>query len=121
MPFVEVFVPKGTLPETQRKVITEELVAEVMQAEGAPDTPSARSISWLVFHEADGWSVGGAPVAPGDPARFVMRASPSFTSLSTVAAWRARRGSRCRSSALRELSIIPIQTSPRAKLGSMPV
>jgi phenylpyruvate tautomerase PptA (4-oxalocrotonate tautomerase family) len=81
MPFVEVFVPKGTLPEAQRKVITEELVAEVMQAEGAPDTPSARSISWLVFHEAEGWSVGGAPVGPGDPARFVVRVSVPAGSL----------------------------------------
>ncbi|MFC4011501.1 4-oxalocrotonate tautomerase family protein [Nonomuraea purpurea] len=75
MPFVEVFVPRGALREDQRATLSEELVAEVMQVEGAPDTEAARSISWLVFHDVDAWSVGGAAVPADEPARYVVRVS----------------------------------------------
>ncbi|MEU6713085.1 tautomerase family protein [Nonomuraea sp. NPDC046802] len=75
MPFVEVFVPRGALREDQRATLSEELVAEVMQVEGAPDTEAARSISWLVFHDVDAWSVGGTAVPADEPARYVVRVS----------------------------------------------
>ena len=73
MPFVEVFVPRGSLTDAHRKAISERLVGEVMVAEGAPDTPAARSISWLVLHEIDTWSVGGTPVASDEPPRYLVR------------------------------------------------
>lgn len=73
MPFVEVFVPRGSLREQQRRTIAKDLVAEVMRAEGAPDTPSAREISWLLVHEVDTWSVGGDLVGPDDAPRYVVR------------------------------------------------
>jgi phenylpyruvate tautomerase PptA (4-oxalocrotonate tautomerase family) len=73
MPFVEVFVPKGALSGTQREAIKQRLVAEVMDVEGAPDTPEARSISWLVMHEMDAWSIGGRPVGLEEAPRFVVR------------------------------------------------
>jgi phenylpyruvate tautomerase PptA (4-oxalocrotonate tautomerase family) len=73
MPFVEVFVPKGALSGTQREAIKQRLVAEVMDVEGAPDTPEARSISWLVMHEMDAWSIGGRPVGSEEAPRFVVR------------------------------------------------
>jgi phenylpyruvate tautomerase PptA (4-oxalocrotonate tautomerase family) len=73
MPFVEVFVPKGALSRIQQEAIKQRLVAEVMVVEGAPDTPEARSISWLVMHEIDAWSVGGHPVGSDEAPRFVVR------------------------------------------------
>jgi phenylpyruvate tautomerase PptA (4-oxalocrotonate tautomerase family) len=73
MPFVEVFTKRGSLGERQRTQITHELVAEVMTAEGAPDTEAARSISWLVLQEVDTWVVGGRPVEASEPPRFVVR------------------------------------------------
>jgi phenylpyruvate tautomerase PptA (4-oxalocrotonate tautomerase family) len=63
MPFVEVFVPKGSLSSPQREALQSRLVAEVMQVEGAPDTPQARAISWLVLHEVD----------DGEAPRYVVR------------------------------------------------
>jgi len=71
MPFVEVFTPRGAIPEARRNAVGERLVAEVMEAEGAPDTPAARSISWLVWQEVDGWWVGGHRA--GAEPRFVVR------------------------------------------------
>jgi phenylpyruvate tautomerase PptA (4-oxalocrotonate tautomerase family) len=73
MPFVELFVPKGSLSEAQRKKLETQLVAEVMRVEGAPDTPAARAISWLVLHEVDTWSVGGQRVRPDEAPRYVVR------------------------------------------------
>jgi phenylpyruvate tautomerase PptA (4-oxalocrotonate tautomerase family) len=73
MPFVEVLVPKGALSGTQREAIKQRLVAEVMDVEGAPDTPEARSISWLVMHEMEAWSVGGRTVGSEEAPRFVVR------------------------------------------------
>lgn len=86
MPFVEVFVPKGALSSAQEAAIQSRLVAEVMEVEGAPDTPQARSISWLVLHEMDVWSVGGRPVG-SDEARatwFAFRCRPARSTTSSV-------------------------------------
>lgn len=73
MPFVEVFAPRGAVREDQRAKISHAMVREVMEAEGAPDTASARSISWLVWQDVDAWSVGGAAVEPDDAPRYVVR------------------------------------------------
>ena len=73
MPFVEVFAKRGSLSENQRAAISDTLVAEVMMAEGAPDTETARSISWLLVHELDAWVVGGRAVDAAEPPRFVVR------------------------------------------------
>jgi phenylpyruvate tautomerase PptA (4-oxalocrotonate tautomerase family) len=81
MPFVELFAPKGALDSERGRAAARSLVAEVMKAEGAPDTPAARSISWLVVHEPDGWFVGGEPVEAGTPPRYVVRVSVPAGSL----------------------------------------
>ena len=75
MPFVELFAPRGSLAEDRRTQIGEKLVAEVMRAEGAPDTEAARSISWLTITEIDDWVVGGDRTTPGEPPRFVVKVS----------------------------------------------
>jgi phenylpyruvate tautomerase PptA (4-oxalocrotonate tautomerase family) len=84
MPFVEIFVPKGALSRTQQEAISQRLVAEVMDVEGAPDTPEARSISWLVMHKMDAWSVGGRPVGADEAPRFVVRIAVPAGSLDDV-------------------------------------
>jgi phenylpyruvate tautomerase PptA (4-oxalocrotonate tautomerase family) len=81
MPFVEVFVPTGSLTDAQRAHITDTLVAEVMVAEGAPDTAAARSISWLLMHEVDTWVVGGQKLDGSEPTRFVVRVAVPSGSL----------------------------------------
>ncbi|TMR11349.1 hypothetical protein ETD86_36045 [Nonomuraea turkmeniaca] len=81
MPFVEVFAPHGALRADQRARLSEELVAEVMQVEGAPDTAAARSISWLVFQDVDAWSVGGRAVTADEPVRYLVRVSVPAGSL----------------------------------------
>ncbi|MGI5490322.1 tautomerase family protein [Microtetraspora malaysiensis] len=73
MPFVELFVPKGSLDQEHREKIGGQLVSEVMIAEGAPDTEAARSISWLVVNEIDAWFVGGRQVPAGEKPKYVVR------------------------------------------------
>lgn len=73
MPFVELFVPKGSLDEDRREKIGAQLVSEVMIAEGAPDTEAARSISWLVVNEIDAWFVGGRRLPAGEKPKYVVR------------------------------------------------
>ena len=75
MPLIEVFTPKGSLSEEQRKVIAEDLFAEVLAAEGAPDNEAARSISWVLIHDVETWSVGGQEVGAGEPPRFIVKVS----------------------------------------------
>jgi phenylpyruvate tautomerase PptA (4-oxalocrotonate tautomerase family) len=81
MPFVELFAPKDALAGPGGTQLTERLVAEVMAAEGAPDTEAARSISWLVVNEPDAWFVGGQAVSDTEPARYVVRVSVPAGSL----------------------------------------
>src|SRR5262245_58628473 len=81
MPFVEVITPRGAVSEARRNAVGERLVSEVMRAEGAPDTPAARSISWLVWQEVDGWWVGGQRTAAAEPPRFVVRVAVPAGSL----------------------------------------
>jgi phenylpyruvate tautomerase PptA (4-oxalocrotonate tautomerase family) len=73
MPFVGVFTPQGAISKETRAEIAESLVAEVMRAEGAPDTDTARSISWLLWREIDEWWVGSDRVNASEPARYVVR------------------------------------------------
>ncbi|MQA86691.1 MAG: hypothetical protein GEV03_19175 [Streptosporangiales bacterium] len=81
MPFVELFAPKDALDGERGRRVTEQLVAEVMAAEGAPDTEAARSISWLVVNQPDAWFVGGKPISDTEPPRYVVRVSVPANSL----------------------------------------
>lgn len=80
MPFVELYAPKGALDSERGRAAKRSLVAEVMKAEGAPDTPAARAISWLVVTEPDEWFVGGESVG-AEPPRYVVRVSVPAGSL----------------------------------------
>jgi phenylpyruvate tautomerase PptA (4-oxalocrotonate tautomerase family) len=73
MPFVELFVPKGSLDQDHQQKVGERLVSEVMLAEGAPDTEAARDISWLVINEIDAWFVGGRRLPEGEKPKYVVR------------------------------------------------
>lgn len=76
MPFVEVYSSASTsLTDEKRREVSERLVSEVMEGEGAPDNENTRSISWLVWHEPQLWSIGGRPVQPGERPFFAVRVS----------------------------------------------
>jgi phenylpyruvate tautomerase PptA (4-oxalocrotonate tautomerase family) len=79
MPFVEVFAT--SVREDQKSAICTQLVSEVLEAEGAPDTEAARSISWLVWHDVSAWCVGGLSVQASEPPRYVVRVAVPAGSL----------------------------------------
>ncbi|MGH2711052.1 MAG: tautomerase family protein [Actinomycetota bacterium] len=82
MPFVEVFSSASTsLSQEKRKEISERLVSEVMEGEGAPDNENTRSLSWLVWHEPKLWSIGGRPVQDGERPFYAVRVSMPAASL----------------------------------------
>ncbi|GAA2408311.1 tautomerase family protein [Nonomuraea africana] len=81
MPFVELFAPQGALDGDRGRRVKERLVAEVMLAEGAPDSAAAREISWLVLNEPQAWFVGGKEVGDDERPRFVVRVSVPAGSL----------------------------------------
>ena len=72
MPLIEVFMPKDTIEPGKRDELGKQLVAEVMRAEGVPDTDTGRSISWLLWHDIDAWWVGQDRISATDP-RYVVR------------------------------------------------
>jgi phenylpyruvate tautomerase PptA (4-oxalocrotonate tautomerase family) len=82
MPFVEVYSSASTsLSEEKRQQISERLVSEVMEGEGAPDNENTRSLSWLVWHEPKLWSIGGRPVQSGERPFYAVRVSMPAASL----------------------------------------
>jgi YHS domain-containing protein len=77
MNLIELFVPTGSINEEQRATLGQRLVTELIAAPGAPVEliERGRSISWLVIHEPDVWTVGGRPVDPTEPPRYLVRLS----------------------------------------------
>ena len=77
MTFIELFAPAGTLDDAQRSHLGERLVTELIRADGAPPEiiERGREMTWLVVHEPEVWTVGGRPVGPADPPRYVVRVS----------------------------------------------
>jgi YHS domain-containing protein len=80
MMFIELFVPKGALSTEQRRRLSERLIIEFMTEEEEASAPAAvieasRAIEQVVVHEPDTWIVGGRPVDPAEPPRYVVRVS----------------------------------------------
>jgi YHS domain-containing protein/phenylpyruvate tautomerase PptA (4-oxalocrotonate tautomerase family) len=80
MMFIELFVPRGSLSEEQRRQIGERLVTEFMAEGEEQSAPAAVIESWraltqVVIHEPSTWFVGGRPLDPGEPPRYVVRVS----------------------------------------------
>lgn len=76
MMLMELFAPQGALTEEQRLQVSEWLVAAVFQAEHAPAELLARgrALTQVMIHESAAL-VGGRPVDPTSPPRFVVRVS----------------------------------------------
>ena len=81
MPLFQIFVAKDTVDESRRAAITRELIAEVLEVEGAPDTPAARSINWVLWHEIDEWWVGTDRVDASDAPFYLVRVETPAASL----------------------------------------
>lgn len=77
MMFVEVFAPKGSLEDRQRRQIAERLVGDVMNAPDAPRSviEAGQQICQVVIHEPESWAVGGRQISSEETPRFVIRAS----------------------------------------------
>ncbi|HEX6939108.1 MAG TPA: hypothetical protein VF158_06820 [Longimicrobiales bacterium] len=75
MTLIELFAPKGTLDEERRRRLGERLITELMRSDGTPPDLIQRSRDsvWLVIHEPELWTIGGRPVEPGEPPRYVVR------------------------------------------------
>ena len=73
MPLINVFTAKNTVDEPRRQAITKQLMADILEIEGAPDSEIARSISWVLWHDVDDWWVGDERVRPGDLPRYLVR------------------------------------------------
>ena len=73
MPLIQVIAPKDSITHERQQDISRSLLDEVIAAEGAPDTPLIRSITWVMWHEIDEWWVGSAPLSPGDPPRYFVQ------------------------------------------------
>jgi phenylpyruvate tautomerase PptA (4-oxalocrotonate tautomerase family) len=85
MPFIEMYVPEGTLDEQTRRTLHERVGRQVLEAEGATydESELAKAITWLLIHEvpAGSWSVGSEPLTPEDGARVLTRVSVPHGSL----------------------------------------
>jgi YHS domain-containing protein/phenylpyruvate tautomerase PptA (4-oxalocrotonate tautomerase family) len=80
MMFIELFVPKGTLSEEQRRRLSERLITEFMTEEEEQGAPSGvieanRAIQQVVVHQPDTWIVGGKPVNLNELPRYLVRVS----------------------------------------------
>ena len=73
MPLIQVFAPKASVSERRRQEISRALLDEVIEVEGAPDTPLVRSITWVMWREIDEWWVGSAPLSGDDPPRYIVQ------------------------------------------------
>jgi YHS domain-containing protein/phenylpyruvate tautomerase PptA (4-oxalocrotonate tautomerase family) len=96
MMFIELFAPKGALSEEQRRQIAERLVTEVMYEESAPAAvlEAGRAFTQVVVHEPDAWIVGGRPVDPAEPPRYVVRVSVPGSWRKEGSAWLISRVTR---------------------------
>lgn len=72
MPLVEVTVPAGFLQNSEKQALIKELTTTVLRAEGVPDSPRSRSLTWILVNEVDRdhWAVAGAPPSS---LRFLVR------------------------------------------------
>ncbi|MFB7874266.1 tautomerase family protein [Nocardia sp. NPDC056064] len=67
MPMIDVTAVRGSIPDTVRPQLLDELATILLRWEGAPDTEFFREITWVYFHEIDaeqlavGGRGGGSP------------------------------------------------------------
>ena len=65
MPICEICCPRGLLSEEEKGALAQGLSALLIEAEGLPDNPVARSICLLSVNEADSVYVGGETSSEG--------------------------------------------------------
>jgi phenylpyruvate tautomerase PptA (4-oxalocrotonate tautomerase family) len=86
MPFIEMYLPEGTLDEQTKRTLHERVSRQVLEAEGATyeESELARAITWMVIHEVPlgSWSVGSEVLTAGDVPRILTRVSVPHGSMS---------------------------------------
>lgn len=61
MPILNLTVPENSFDAAQKARLLENLTVAAMTAEGLPDTPAARMLTWVLLHEVkpENWAIGG--------------------------------------------------------------
>ena len=64
MPMMDLTIPAGTLDDTARRQLVDDLTTVLLRAERAPDTEFFRSITWVFVHEPETTNVltAGQPI-----------------------------------------------------------
>jgi phenylpyruvate tautomerase PptA (4-oxalocrotonate tautomerase family) len=79
MPFIEMYVPEGTLDGQTKRTLHERVSRQVLEAEGATydESELARAITWMVIHEvpSGSWSAGSEVLTADDVPRILTRVS----------------------------------------------
>ncbi|MFL5911552.1 MAG: 4-oxalocrotonate tautomerase family protein [Gaiellaceae bacterium] len=77
MPFIEMYIPEGTVTDESKRRLHERVARQVLEVEGATydESPKARAITWMLIHEvAEGnFSVGSEPLSSEGEARVLTR------------------------------------------------
>lgn len=83
MVLIELYVPKDSLSQEQRRQLAERLVHEMTTGESAPEAvlEAARAFFQVVAHAPETWIVDGRAVDPAEPPRYIVR-------VTVPAAWR---------------------------------
>lgn len=77
MMLIELFAPRGALTQDQRRRVGERLLTELTNADEVPPDvlERARALWQVVVHEPETWIVGGGPLEPSEPPRYLVRMS----------------------------------------------
>jgi len=77
MPFIEMYIPEGTVTEERKRRLHERVARQVLEVEGATydESPKARAITWMLIHEMPegNFSVGSEPLSSGGDPRVLTR------------------------------------------------
>jgi phenylpyruvate tautomerase PptA (4-oxalocrotonate tautomerase family) len=77
MPFIEMYVPEGTLDEQTKRTLHQRVSRQVLEAEGATydESDLARAITWMVIHDVPvgSWSTGSEVLTADDVPRILTR------------------------------------------------
>lgn len=105
MPMIDVTYTTGALDDHARDRLTERLTSALLRAEGAPETPLTRALTWIFLHELPPGSVAYAGATPARPLYRVMITVPAGTFLHGP----GPIGSEARESLIREATEIVLE------------
>ena len=78
MPLIHLYVPEGLVTAQAKRAIGERLAVALLDVERIPDSPAARAMSWIFWHDMpeDCWMVPGTEGA-GPPRCLIEVVAPA--------------------------------------------